>query len=219
MHPVSSVARCFERRFLFGYGRHFWNFMGVVGFGIMATGAIFAIDGLNKKQYAPVNKSFFPGWYCSMDHMVLLQKRDRSNPFRVIETIFANEEKLRKTAITDKFWFKPCNRIGFKVNDAGTQISLYPVHSGRQIKTYSQLKQLERVITPYPSNTLKDYREQAKEIYDELVSNQNKVQGENLVKNIRLGLSLPIAAYGLAVVAGASLMSATLSIERNTRND
>ena len=46
MHPVSAVARCFERRFLFGYGRHFWNAVGVAGFALMATGGVLALNPL-----------------------------------------------------------------------------------------------------------------------------------------------------------------------------
>ena len=40
---LNEVATGFERRFLYGYGRHFWNFLGVVGFGLMAGGGITAV--------------------------------------------------------------------------------------------------------------------------------------------------------------------------------
>lgn len=50
---MSKVATNFERRILFGLGRHFWNTLGVTGAIAIATGAILLADyHLTAKSYS-----------------------------------------------------------------------------------------------------------------------------------------------------------------------
>ena len=40
-----KLANIFERKFLFGVGRHFWNIVGVSGFIALLTGIILFVEG------------------------------------------------------------------------------------------------------------------------------------------------------------------------------
>ena len=40
-----KIANIFEKKFLFGVGRHFWNIVGVSGFIALLTGIILFAEG------------------------------------------------------------------------------------------------------------------------------------------------------------------------------
>ena len=69
MRFFTGVATGFERRFLFGVGRHCWNFLAVVGVGLMATGGIMKLISLPSSGITDQEKRDFvckyPNYYSS----------------------------------------------------------------------------------------------------------------------------------------------------------
>ncbi len=138
-------TRSFEQKFLLGWGRHVWNFVGASGFVAVLIGII--LFGYSLTTQTPKSRSDFLG-----------------------EDEFVLDEMLSELKGVNK-----------EMLDA------------LMVKIETQTKEYE------------DYVED--------------IESKNNIKLDQRVLSTFVAGCGLAVVASASVSSALLSIERNTRKD
>ena len=192
MTLLNEVAIGFERRFLYGYGRHLWNLLGVVGLGLIASGVIFAIDS----QVPSSNLSI-----------------------KEIE-IYKSDFKLWVSRSPDalKFFNSPPDDDGdwLKIIQDWNGSKSYSMGS-KQRECYAAL-----MIESYPSKYTRSTCNERGMPVDVLVEKWKMfsiTRDGQAVKTARLQMSPVIAGSGLGIIAYVSVVSAILSIERNTRKD
>ena len=206
----NSLAQGFERRFLFGYGRHFWNAVGVVGFSMMATGGIFLLDAQFKESEFQVAE-YFPEWMCSDDYIEyhaykgLKQETDvvGGYPPLVVGECYAWKE----------WWYSVDNPR--RVNKEG--LRLYK-DDFQQIATIWEEDESQSYAF-VPTSKLKEITEYGKQLHIKAKKESSDAKFSNALKVTRAISSPFLASSGLGLVAFSSLLSAVLSIERNTRKD
>ena len=245
-----KLANIFEKKFLFGVGRHFWNIVGVSGFIALLTGIILFVEGSilenakSKERFIGKNK--------------LITSEKISN---VTAEMLSYEEwkdqkgKEKKQLLSFDEWIKENEDVqtlfSFEEWITNKEISV-PDKSTREYKSLKNeyLKYQEKFISGVGSNQYDNYQvykedflEKASqeyegyEVYKEpFIKEQknlsfqkkqqqsrynqylDKVDGRNSLKMGRAIVSPFVMGYGLAVIASASISSAVLAIERNSRD-
>ena len=245
-----KIANIFEKKFLFGVGRHFWNIVGVSGFIALLTGIILFAEGSilenakSKERFIGKNK--------------LITSEKISN---VTEEMLTYEEwkdqkgKEKKQLLSFDEWIKQNEGdqtlLSFDEWITNKEISV-PDKSTREYKSLKDqyLKYQEKFISGVGSNQYDNYQvykedflEKASQeyegyqVYKEPFIKEQKslrfqkkqqekkydqyldgVDYRNSLKRGRAIVSPFVMGYGLAVIASASLSSAVLAIERNSRD-
>ena len=245
-----KIANIFEKKFLFGVGRHFWNIVGVSGFIALLTGIILFVEG-NTLENAKSKERF-------IGKNKLITSEKISN---VTAEMLSYEEwkdqkgKEKKQLLSFDEWIKENEDVqtlfSFEEWITNKEISV-PDKSTREYKSLKNeyLKYQEKFISGVGSNQYDNYQvykedflEKASQEYEgyefykepfikeqKNLSFQKKqqqskyaqylddVSDRNSLKRGRAIVSPFVMGYGLAVIASASLSSAVLAIERNSRD-
>ena len=245
-----KIANIFEKKFLFGLGRHLWNIVGVSGFIALLTGIILFAEGSILEN--PKSKERFIG------KNKLITSEKISN---VTAEMLSYEEwkdqkgKEKKQLLSFDEWIKENEDVqtlfSFEEWITNKEISV-PDKSTREYKSLKNeyLKYQEKFISGVGSNQYDNYQvykedflEKASQEYegyevykDPFIKEQKNlsflkkqqqskydqylydVNIRNSLKRGRAIVSPLVMGYGLAVIASASLSSAVLAIERNSRD-
>ena len=213
-----SVTELFERKFLFGLGRHLWNIVGVSGFIALLTGIILFVNS-NLYETAKSKEN-----YIGRRKLITTEKIEEATkellPYE--DWVKAEEEKGTEKLLSLKEWSQ---KKGIDVPDTKTE-------QGKALK--KEYLEYQEAFIDGPASSLYDqYSEYKKPFMEEersLYAKKDKqnakyqdyledVRERNNVKRSQ-GLASPfVMSYGLAVIASASISSSLLSIERNTRKD
>ena len=245
-----KIANIFEKKFLFGLGRHFWNIVGVSGFIALLTGIILFAEGSIPESAK--SKERFIG----KDKLITSEKISNVTAEMLTYEEWENEKgKEKKQLLSFDEWIKE-NEDGSETLLSldewitNKEISI-PEKSTREYKSLKDqyLKYQEKFISGVGSSQYDNYQvykedflEKASQEYegyevykDPFIKEQKNlsfqkkqqqskyekylddVDDRNLLKRGRAIVSPFVMGYGLAVIASASLSSALLSIERNTR--
>ena len=202
MASTNGLAQWFERDFLFGYGRHFWNSVGVAGFSLMASGAILAFESQlpspepNVRKYEESAEQANIQWY---DYQYL---KDDLCAFKVPNMTEVDEQLCTEF----NSWVRQGHPRGNKsfFNKKGNWTAGGSIWARDWVRGF--------MYDPRHKQSRSRYIQQDEEA-------RARYASDKTAKAVRLGLSLPLAASGLGLVVSASLMSAVLSIERNTRKE
>ena len=199
MASTNGLAQWFERTWLFGYGRHFWNTVGVAGFSLMATGAIFALESRLPSPAPSVRKYETSADEAGYDWAYYQFLVDDFCGWKIPE--YMTKEDIQ---MCEKFneWVQQGHP------EQGNKNFGYYAGIAAPGKRWSR-KLIGRPIQREYTNRYEKEDKEARERYS----------NSKIMKSVRLGLSLPLASSGLGLVAVTSLMSAVLSIERNTRKE
>ncbi len=245
-----KLANIFEKKFLFGVGRHFWNIVGVSGFIALLTGIILFAEGSilenakSKERFIGKNK--------------LITSEKISN---VTAEMLSYEEwkdqkgKEKKQLLSFDEWIKENEDVqtlfSFEEWITNKEISV-PDKSTREYKSLKNeyLKYQEKFISGVGSNQYDNYQvykedflEKASQEYEgyevykdpfikeqknlSLLKKQQQSKYDQYLDDVNIRNSLKrgraivsplVMGYGLAVIASASLSSAVLAIERNSRD-
>ena len=198
MASTNGLAQWFERDFLFGYGRHFWNSVGVVGFSLMASGAVLAFESQLPSPKPNVRKHEASAERAGLNWASYQFLVDDFCGWKI-------PEYMTKRDIDYCEKWNVWVRSGFPANEQNAGgFAGYAAPGGRWFG--------ELVQRPIARQYISRYKKEDKEA-------RERYSNSTIMKSVRLGLSLPLAASGLGLVVSASLMSAVLSIERNTRKE
>lgn len=211
---MHSPATTFERRFLFSVGRHFWNFIAVCGFVAIATGGTIAL------------------------HSQLLSEPDRRLLNETISQVPDFEQWMSGncSSLPPKEGYSKtkhdwtCNNFSFLMREDTQQkiqrngwdrFCSKRTPDGKVLKAS---KYVNRVCTGYewfPFEVISytdNYRSTHSALAEQAITRKARQIELQLRIAARLGLGGLVSAWGLGVVAIASLYSALLAIERNTRS-
>ena len=231
-----SLAESFERRFLFGLGRHLWNIVGISGFISVLTGII--LFGNSMTIETAKNKAQFNKSEKVLSNQIKSLKQDRDKELDAIK------QKVSPIKISEiekdlslEGWSKNNGYLNPLENE-GTQT----IDEIKYTSIFDRsLTQNEKSILNKYLNFEKNYDQNKRLIYQEF----NKTRGEfesklkikrqlletkyksylsklsnrNEIKRSHALISPLIMGYGLGVIASASITSAVLAVERNTRKD
>ena len=245
-----KLANIFERKFLFGVGRHFWNVIGVSGFIALLTGIILFVEGsilenakskerfIGKKKLITVEKISdviaemltYEEWkdqkgkekkqLLSFDEWIKENASDSEKLLSFDEWIINKEISLPDSSTREykslkdqylKYQKKFISGVG------SNQYDNYQVYKEDFLEKASQeYEGYEGYKEPFikEQKDLSFQKKQQQSKYDRYL---NDVDNRNQLKRGRAIVSPLVMGYGLAVIASASLSSALLSIERNTR--
>jgi len=244
-----KIANIFEKKFLFGLGRHFWNIVGVSGFIALLTGIILFAEGSILEN--PKSKERFIG----KSKLITSEKISNATAEMLTYEEWKDQKgKEQEQLLSFDEWIKQNEGdqtlLSFDEWITNKEISV-PDKSTREYKSLKDqyLKYQEKFISGVGSNQYDNYQvykedflEKASQEYEEydvyrdpfineeinLISQKKQQQSKydqylddvvdrNSLKRGRAIVSPFVMGYGLAVIASASLSSALLSIERNTR--
>ena len=246
-----KLANIFERKFLFGVGRHFWNIVGVSGFIALLTGIILFAEGSipesakSKERFIGKDKLITSEKISNITAEMLTYEEWKDQKGKEKKQLLSFDEWIKKNEETQTLF-------SFDEWITNKEISI-PEKSSREYKSLKDqyLKYQEKFISGVGSSQYDNYQvykedflEKASQEYegyelykDPFIKEQknlsfqkkqqqskydqylDKVDGRNLLKRGRAIVSPFVMGYGLAVIASASLSSAVLSIERNSRKD
>ncbi len=246
-----KLANIFERKFLFGVARHFWNIVGVSGFIALLTGIILFAEGSipesakSKERFIGKDKLITSEKISNITAEMLTYEEWKDQKGKEKKQLLSFDEWIKKNEETQTLF-------SFDEWITNKEISI-PEKSSREYKSLKDqyLKYQEKFISGVGSSQYDNYQvykedflEKASQEYegyelykDPFIKEQknlsfqkkqqqskydqylDKVDGRNLLKRGRAIVSPFVMGYGLAVIASASLSSAVLSIERNSRKD
>ena len=245
-----KLANIFEKKFLFGVGRHFWNIVGVSGFIALLTGIILFAEGSilenakSKERFIGKNKLITSEKISNVTAEMLTYEewkdqkgKEKKQLLSFDEWIKENEEE--QTLLSFDEWI------------TNKEISV-PDKSTREYKSLKDqyLKYQEKFISGVGSNQYDNYQvykedflEKASQEYEgyevykdpfikeqknlSLLKKQQQSKYDQYLDDVNIRNSLKrgraivsplVMGYGLAVIASASLSSAVLAIERNSRD-
>ncbi len=244
-----KLANIFERKFLFGVGRHFWNVIGVSGFIALLTGIILFAEGSilenakSKERFIGKDKLITSEKISNVTAEMLSYEEWKDQKGKDKKELLSFDEWIKENEETQTL-------LSFDEWVIDKKVSM-PEKSTREYKTLKDqyLKYQEKFISGVGSSQYdyyqvykEDFLEKASqeyegyEVYKEPFIKEQKslsfqqkqqqsryeqylddVDDRNSLKRGRAIVSPFVMGYGLAVIASASLSSALLSIERNTR--
>ena len=247
-----KIANIFEKKFLFGLGRHFWNIVGVSGFIALFTGIILFAEGSIPENAK--SKERFIG----KDKFVTAEKISNATAEMLTYEEWKDQKgKYKEQLLSFDEWIKEngessATLLSFDEWVIDKKVSM-PEKSSREYKSLKNqyLKYQEEFISGVGSNQYDNYQiykenflEKASqeyegyEVYKEPFIKEQKnlsfqkkqqqiryenyldeVDNKNILKRSRVIVSPFVMGYGLAVIASASLSSAVLAIERNSRKN
>ena len=218
-----GITKSFEQKFLLGWGRHLWNIVGVSGFIAVLTGII--LFGNSTLIETAKSKERFLG----KDELITDEMVKESAKAIKIEREEAISKEMGNGAslLSMKEWIDLKDKVVplLSVKEWSDKYSRpYPFSSdGKRLINkdvlYEYTKYREEKYQEYKvlksSPLLKKQKEQELNYRNYL----NQVRDRNSIKRSHGYVSPFVVGYGLAVIASASISSALLSIERNTRKD
>ncbi len=245
-----KLANIFEKKFLFGVGRHFWNIVGVSGFIALLTGIILFAEGSilenakSKERFIGKKKLITVEKISDVTAEMLTYEEWKDQKGKEKKQLLSFDEWIKENASDSE------KLLSFDEWIINKEISL-PDSSTREYKSLKDqyLKYQKKFISGVGSNQYdkyqvykEDFLEKASQEYEgyegykePFIKEQkdlsfqkkqqqskydrylNDVDNRNQLKRGRAIVSPFVMGYGLAVIASASLSSALLSIERNTR--
>ena len=245
-----KLANIFEKKFLFGVGRHFWNIVGVSGFIALLTGIILFAEGSilenakSKERFIGKDKLITSEKISNVTAEMLTYEEWKDQKGKEKKQLLSFDEWIKENASDSE------KLLSFDEWIINKEISL-PDSSTREYKSLKDqyLKYQKKFISGVGSNQYdkyqvykEDFLEKASQEYEgyegykePFIKEQkdlsfqkkqqqskydrylNDVDNRNQLKRGRAIVSPFVMGYGLAVIASASLSSALLSIERNTR--
>ena len=245
-----KIANIFEKKFLFGVGRHFWNIVGVSGFIALLTGIILFAEGSilenakSKERFIGKKKLITVEKISDVTAEMLTYEEWKDQKGKEKKQLLSFDEWIKENASDSE------KLLSFDEWIINKEISL-PDSSTREYKSLKDqyLKYQKKFISGVGSNQYdkyqvykEDFLEKASQEYEgyegykePFIKEQkdlsfqkkqqqskydrylNDVDNRNQLKRGRAIVSPFVMGYGLAVIASASLSSALLSIERNTR--
>ena len=245
-----KIANIFEKKFLFGIGRHFWNIVGVSGFITLLTGIILFVEGSilenakSKERFIGKNKLITSEKISNVTAEMLTyeewkeqQGKEKKQLLSFDEWIKENEDgsitllsfeewiRDKKITIPEKSTreYKSLKDKYLKYQEkfiilvGSNQYDKYQVYKNDFLEKESQeYEGYEIYKDPFikEQKNLSSQKKQQQSKYDQYLDD---VVDRNSLKRGRAIVSPFVMGYGLAVIASASLSSALLSIERNTR--
>ena len=212
-----SIPEFFERKLFFKLSRHLWNIAGVSGFISILAGLILFFNSFMYET--PKTKEELFG----KRRLITSEKID--NIGKEMMTFEEWNEKKNKESLkplTIEEWAK---NNGYSLSDlSGSKAD--------KIRNKYNLYQDELIQGPYENRWNKYYEYKKSFINKESVMLKRKDQQDqkfeqylnqvvirNSAKIGQRALSPLVMTYGLAVIASASISSALLAVERNTRKE
>ena len=244
---MKSLSNIFEKKLIFGIGRHLWNFVSVSGYVTLLTGIILFINSTFTET--PKNKSEFVKNEKEIGEKIENTKKEKEEVLNEIQKEFGPKDILVSTKeLTLKGWM-----IKKKEGDISefpnrpALISLINANGGditRDKVAYSIM--FDRTLKEEDKKLLRDYLDfydnydpQKKLIIEKYSSNKakfetklknqqtlldkkyqsylNGIESRNSIKVGQRIISPFILGSGLGVIASASITASVLAIERNTR--
>ena len=245
-----KIANIFEKKFLFGIGRHFWNIVGVSGFIALLTGIILFAEGSILEN--PKSKERFIG----KNKLITSEKISNVTAEMLTYEEWKDQKgKEKKQLLSFDEWIKQNEGdktlLSFDEWITNKEISI-PDKSTREYRSLKDqyLKYQEKFISGVGSNQYDNYQvykedflEKASQEYEgyevykdpfikeqknlSLLKKQQQSKYDQYLDDVNIRNSLKrgraivsplVMGYGLAVIASASLSSAVLAIERNSRD-
>ena len=244
-----KLANIFEKKFLFGVGRHFWNIVGVSGFIALLTGIILFAEGSilenakSKERFIGKNKLITSEKISNVTAEMLTYEEWKDQKGKEKKQLLSFDEWIKENEEDQTL-------LSFDEWITNKEISV-PDKSTREYKSLKDqyLKYQEKFISGVGSNQYDNYQvykedflEKASQEYEgyevykdpfikeqknlSLLKKQQQSKYDQYLDDVNIRNSLKrgraivsplVMGYGLAVIASASLSSALLSIERNTR--
>ena len=244
-----KIANIFEKKFLFGVGRHFWNIVGVSGFIALLTGIILFAEGSilenakSKERFIGKNKLITSEKISNVTAEMLTYEEWKDQKGKEKKQLLSFDEWIKENEEDQTL-------LSFDEWITNKEISV-PDKSTREYKSLKNqyLKYQEKFISGVGSNQYDNYQvykedflEKASQEYEgyevykdpfikeqknlSLLKKQQQSKYDQYLDDVNIRNSLKrgraivsplVMGYGLAVIASASLSSALLSIERNTR--
>ena len=246
-----KIATIFEKKFLFGVGRHLWNIAGISGFIALLTGIILFLEGSilenakSKERFFGKNKLITAEKISDVTAEMLTYEEWKDQKGKGNNQLLSFDEWIKENASNSE------TLLSFEEWIINKGISI-PDSSTREYKSLKDqyLKYQKRFISGVGSSQYDNYQlykedflekasqeYQGYEVYrDPFIKEQKNlsfqkkqqqskydqylddVDDRNLLKRGRAIVSPFVIGYGLAVIASASLSSAVLAIERNSRD-
>ena len=245
-----KIANIFERKFLFGVGRHFWNIVGVSGFIALLTGIILFAEGSilenakSKERFIGKNKLITSEKISNVTAEMLTYEEWKDQKGKEKKQLLSFDEWIKENEGDQTL-------LSFDEWITNKEISV-PDKSTREYKSLKNqyLKYQEKFISGVGSNQYDNYQvykedflEKASQEYEgyevykdpfikeqknlSLLKKQQQSKYDQYLDDVNIRNSLKrgraivsplVMGYGLAVIASASLSSAVLAIERNSRD-
>ena len=231
-----SLADSFERRFLFGLGRHLWNIVGISGFISVLTGIILFGNSMTietTKSRDQFNKS---EKVLSNQIKSLKEEKDKEldaikqkvSPIKISEI----EKDLSLEGWSkNNGYLNPLENEGTQTIDEIKYTSIFDRSLTQNEKSIlNKYLNFEKNYDPNKRLIYQEFNEKRSEFDTKLVEKRqlleskyngylSKVNKRNATKTSHGLISPLIMGYGLGVIASASITSAVLAVERNTRKD
>ena len=244
-----KIANIFEKKFLFGVGRHFWNVVGVSGFISLLTGIILFVEGSilenakSKERFIGKNKLITSEKISNVTAEMLTYEEWKDQKGKEKKQLLSFDEWIKENEGDQTL-------LSFDEWITNKEISV-PDKSTREYKSLKDqyLKYQEKFISGVGSNQYDNYQvykedflEKASQEYEgyevykdpfikeqknlSLLKKQQQSKYDQYLDDVNIRNSLKrgraivsplVMGYGLAVIASASLSSAVLAIERNSR--
>ena len=245
-----KIANIFEKKFLFGVGRHFWNIVGVSGFIALLTGIILFAEGSilenakSKERFIGKNKLITSEKISNVTAEMLTYEEWKDQKGKEKKQLLSFDEWIKENEGDQTL-------LSFDEWITNKEISV-PDKSTREYKSLKEqyLKYQEKFISGVGSNQYDNYQvykedflEKASQEYEgyevykdpfikeqknlSLLKKQQQSKYDQYLDDVNIRNSLKrgraivsplVMGYGLAVIASASLSSAVLAIERNSRD-
>ena len=229
-----SLAESFEKKFLFGLGRHLWNIVGISGFISVLTGIILLANSTTL-QTAKTKENFMNNEKVINKAIKKIENQKEAELVTIEKQIAPLTIQELKTDLSLEGWSKKNKRINPLRNkefQGRDQISNSLVFDRtlaseekqilREYLTFEENYDPEKKLmySKYINTKNKfnnDLKEKRSELDKKYQSYFNKIEKNNAIK-VSHGIASPfVMAYGLGVIASASITSAVLAVERNTR--
>ena len=208
-----NLVSTFEKKLLFTFGRHLWNIFGIGGFFAFLTGIILFING-SLLESAKTKEE-----YIGKDKLITI-------------------EKIREATsgqLTYKEWLNSSSNKGQKLLPYREWLKINMLEESNDFDTNTKLKEKyssyqQNFLQGTGSNLFDRYKEYKKPFQDEKERLSKEMNSQDLLyqgykrsvyesNEIKKGqriISPLVTAYGLGVIATASIFSAVLSIERTS---
>ena len=239
-----GLTKTFETKLFFPFGRHIWNIIGVSGFVAVLTGLILFIEatpppmkskqqflGNSSSLYAKTKEQYFGKEY--LNEEILIEK----NKNKLGKLNYESYKKNMKGKVKED-GYMGYTRWAFsnyaiprstdpskwrKLSDGSDWDYVY-AHS-----VYRKRQYLNYLLGSYTVRKIeqqdKDYKKYLKSFPNKrlaLEENYKQYKKDYSIKYtskiVQRATSLPVMAWGFAVLSFSSLASAVFSIERNSRN-
>ena len=229
-----KIANIFEKKFLFRVGRHFWNIVGVSGFIALLTGIILFVEGSipesakSKERFIGKDKLITSEKISNVTAEMLTYEEWKDQKGKDKKELLSFDEWItnKEISVPDKSTreYKSLKDQYLKYQEkfisgvGSNQYDDYQVYKEDFLEKASQEYEGYEVYKEPFIKEQKNLSFQKKQQQSRYNKYLDKVDGRNSLKIGRAIVSPFVMGYGLAVIASASISSAVLAIERNSRD-